>query len=288
MLGAAKGYAGVNEDFRRRLALALPRARSSRGATAAYKAIAGAATGSESVISPWVVDAFVLDESTMDFLTLPSDSRDTVHVAVVCSEDSAAVVAQLLSEQAASVADDVIVQRCHGLVTFKHGVNGWSESEVMQDSGVATGLLLEPEMRVVNPLELDSSRTSETHEVSLSIDNGGQVQIVLCADSALDNGYVASVTFDFEGQLEIGRYDDGVYTTVGTYAHRVPALISTKSSVHLRAVHSSTSTKFKVVIDGVDSGWITDSSARPNYNLAGFSSLSATGVLWMIKQVEAT
>lgn len=290
MLGGPDSFLQSNVDFRRRLAMLLPTARNNRGAFRAFKAIGGAVTGHESVVSPWVLDVYRLGDGTMDIITVDNDDRDQVVVSVQSTADLHPSVVKLMLDQAASVADDVAVEYCVNLTTFRTGINGWSDSAVdftTDSSGAVTGLALVDGVQLVGPISASSDRTDEWVTVSLSTDGAGALKVILRGNRALDTGVVVTVEFDnLNGTIEVGSLSSGAYTSVASVAHRVGASVNVVSTVMVVASYSGATAMVKVLVDGVSSGWI-DSGVMPSGNLCGVKSDGMSGTVWLIKQVES-
>jgi hypothetical protein len=236
------------EKARRLAAITTTDLRAWRGAFRAHRAVAGALTGGQVIIQSWLVDRFVVDESTMNFVLLEDDRESLSFVYVMGqgpsgTEYDAGELATRLDDLAKPVLDELDFISCFALTAWRDGLAGWGldgASVILTDvpgeyEAVEMGpdVALDAVQGVRSASDKDDLVGDEVMLVTAWFKTDGaasgdywEVMAYATEDAHLaaspgDDAFVARVNVG-NGIADIGRMTDGVYTSIGTDAFYIP------------------------------------------------------------------
>jgi hypothetical protein len=280
-------YTGLTVDQRRRIAIIGNEIKHWRGAHRSIRAIVSAITGENSMVLPWLLDRFVLDESTLTFYLLSAIDDDiNLNTIYYIADDTS--LEKTLTDQLTMLAMQVKEQpeyiRCFDMTAWKDGTAGWPRtgnwalvpSDVfgefqaldfgngLPDAVAGANIITSPRQH-----PSPSSATATFHSTAWFVTSNHTEKMHLTAFSTVTTATAGQSAYSVRLQMgnnsiEFLRIIAGTTTVLATFSAPCwPGYDEDWHRLDLIVIKEASQTKLRAFVDHNPTVWVVDSTVSP-------------------------
>ena len=300
----------------RRLAILGSSMREWRGAFRVHRAVTGALTGGQVVIRTYIIQRFILDESSFDLILLTDDDADTTQIFLLGqgpdgTNYNEGQLDSALSSLAKVVLDDIELVPCWALTAWRDGLAGWvsTGSPSLVQSSVNDefeGVDLGPDIDATasqfigSPTRMPNPDGIATEWSTVWFKTGDAAagdywehHMHATERDGSDDAYVVRIPVRGVGSIEVRRLIGGSYAApFGSYAKYISdGLDGTYHRLDMVVAKSASKTSIRIYIDNDPGPWFHDSTISPRpegeYTSIGLKTTSFTSGRLRIAAITA-